>query len=502
MVLLLVLSVTLLSAVIKNVAALAMLIPVAFQLAQKARISPSCVLMPMAFGSLLGGLMTLIGTSPNLIVSRVREEITGEPFAMFDFLPVGGVLAAIGILFLSFGFRLLPGERRGMASLDAPAALRTYTAEAHLQPDSPFVGRTVAELEAARDGEVSLVTIIRERFRRYTPAPDWVLKPEDVLLLQGQPDALERLVHDAKLILPSPLAARAGAVDPEDTEVIETVVMADSPAIGKSPGQLRLAERFNVDLLAVSRSGERITRRLRSLKLNAGDLVVVRGHAARVPEALSELHFLPLIERNLRLGVSRRRWLPAVLMVAAMALAALQLVPVAIAFFGAAVLLLLSGSLTLREAYEAIDAPVLVLLGALIPVSEAIRTTGGTDLIAGWLYIVAQGLPETGALVLMLVVAMAATPFLNNAATVLMIAPIGATLSSQLGYAPDPFLMAVAVGAACDFLSPFGHQCNTLVMGPGGYRFWDYPRLGLPLSLLVVIVAPLLIAVIWPLAPE
>jgi di/tricarboxylate transporter len=156
-------------------------------------------------------------------------------------------------------------------------------------------------------------------------------------------------------------------------------------------------------------------------------------------------------------------------MVAAMALAALQLVAVAIAFFGAAVLLILSGSLTLRQAYDAIDAPVLVLLGALIPVSEAIRTTGGTELIARWLYYVAQGLPETGALVLMLVVAMVATPFLNNAATVLMIAPIAATLSNQLGYAPDPFLMAVAVGAACDFLSPFGHQCNTLVMGPGGY---------------------------------
>jgi di/tricarboxylate transporter len=492
-------TVTLLSALMKNVGALAMLMPVALQMAQRSKTSPSCLLMPLAFGSLLGGLMTLIGTSPNLIVSRVREEITGEPFQMFDFLPVGGAIAAAGTLFLLFGYRLLPAARQGAASLDAAMEGRAFTAEAQLR-DSPFVGRTVAELEAGSDDTVSVELIVREKFRRYTPQPDWVLQPEDVLLLNGAPDALERLVHEARLTLPSPQGKAEGS-DPESSDVVQAVVMADSPAVGKSPEEVRLAERFDLDLLAMSRSGERVTHRLRAMKLSAGDLVVVKGETARLPEALRELGFLPLGGRNLYLGQARRRWLPVALMAIAMALAALRVVPVQIAFFAAAVLLILSGSLTLRRAYEAIDGPILVLLGALIPVSEALRTTGGTEIIAHWLFYGAQSLSGTGAIVLMLVAAMAVTPFLNNAATVLMAAPIGASLSAQLGYAADPFLMAVAVGAACDFLTPFGHQCNTLVMGPGGYRFADYWRLGLPLSLIVIALGAVIIPIVWPLSP-
>jgi di/tricarboxylate transporter len=183
-----------------------------------------------------------------------------------------------------------------------------------------------------------------------------------------------------------------------------------------------------------------------------------------------------------------------------MALVGLDLVPVAVAFFGAAVVLLALRALAMREAYETMEWSVLVLLGALIPVSDAIRTTGGTDLIAGWLAVVVQHLPVMGALALMMATAMAVTPFLNNAATVLMMAPIAASLAQRLELSPDPFLMAVAIGAACDFLTPIGHQCNTLVMGPGGYRFGDYARLGLPLTLIVLAVGVPMVALVWPLA--
>jgi di/tricarboxylate transporter len=193
--------------------------------------------------------------------------------------------------------------------------------------------------------------------------------------------------------------------------------------------------------------------------------------------------------------------LPVAVLAAAMALVAFNLVPVAVAFFGAAVVLLVAGSLSLRDAYDAIEWPILVMLGALIPVSDALRTTGGTDLVAAWLSNTAAPLPSMGALALLLAAAMAVTPFLNNAATVLVMAPIAAGFAARLGYNPDPFLMAVAIGAACDFLTPIGHQCNTLVMGPGGYRFGDYWRLGLPLSLIVLVVGVPLIAFFWPVMP-
>ena len=192
---------------------------------------------------------------------------------------------------------------------------------------------------------------------------------------------------------------------------------------------------------------------------------------------------------------------PPLILAGAMILVALQLAPVAIAFFGAAVLMVTIQAIRMREAYAALDGPLLVLIAALIPVSDAVRASGGADLVARTLAGAFHGRPPILALGAVMAVAMAATPFLNNAATVLIVAPIGASLAKLLGLAPDPFLMAVAMGAACDFLTPIGHQCNTLVMAPGGYRFADYPRLGAPLSLLVLVFGTLLIAWVWPLRP-
>ncbi|HLT27222.1 MAG TPA: SLC13 family permease [Zeimonas sp.] len=491
-------AVTVLSAFVKNIGALAMLVPVAFQIARKSGTPVSYLLMPMAFGSLLGGLMTLIGTSPNIIVSQMRAQIVGEPFRMFDFMPVGAGLALAGVVFLVLGYRLLPAPRKGTASMDAAFKIEDYTAEARVPEDSPSVGKTVAELEALGDGEVSVATIIRERYRRYTPADHWTLNAGDLLLLQGEPGALEKVVAQGKLELAGDERVEPDEKnDPEDTGVMEGVVTGDSLLVGRSARQVRLSERFQVRLLAVSRSGERITNRLRSLLFQPGDVVVLQGKLEQMPDTLGDLRVLPLAQRDLRLGRGRQGFVPIAALAAAMILVALDLLPVAIAFFGAAVLLILLRTLSLREAYEVIEWPILILLGALIPISDAIRTTGGTELIAGWLSAATSALPTMGSLALIMIVAMAITPFLNNAATVLVMAPIAASLAHALGRAPDPFLMAVAVGAACDFLTPIGHQCNTLVMGPGGYRFGDYWRLGLPLSILVVVIGVPLIAWAW-----
>jgi di/tricarboxylate transporter len=280
---------------------------------------------------------------------------------------------------------------------------------------------------------------------------------------------------------------------------MEAVVTDDSPMVDRSPSQLRLYQRYQVNLLAVSRRGERITKQMRSVKLKTGDVLVLQGNLNTMPEALGELRCLPLAARDLRLGAGRQSILPLLVLIAAMAVVSLHIAPVAVTFFGAAVIMLLIRAISLREAYEQIEWPILVLLAALIPVSDALRTTGGTDVIAGWLSRAGDVLPPVGSLGLVMVAAMAVTPFLNNAATVLVMGPIAAGFATKLGYTPDPFLMAVAIGAACDFLTPIGHQCNTLVMGPGGYRFGDYWRLGLPLSAIVAVVATALIPLFWPL---
>ena len=492
-------AVMVLSAFVKNIGALALLMPVAFQLARRTGHSPSALLMPMAFASLLGGLVTLIGTSPNIIVSRMRAEILGEPFRMFDFAPVGAVVALAGLAFLAIGWRLLPRGRRPAAGMEAAFALEAYTTEATLPAESPLAGATVGELEALVTG-VRVASAIRERVRRLPPTPALGLRAGDVLLLEGEPEDLERLQARAGLVLAG--EAHAAKQEAEDAGVVEGVVTEASPLVGSTPAELDLRRRHGVALLAVSRSGQRVSRRLAALRFRPGDVVILKGEQERLPEALGELRVLPLSGRDIALGKRRRSVVPAIVLAAAMALVGLNLVPVAVAFFGAAVVLLTLRALTMREAYEAMEWSVLVLLGALIPVSEAIRTTGGSDLVAGWLAGVVQYLPPLGALALIMAVAMAVTPFLNNAATVLMLAPIAASLAERLHLAPDGFLMAVAIGAASDFLTPIGHQCNTLVMGPGGYRFGDYARLGLPLTLIVLAVGVPMVALVWPLAPR
>jgi di/tricarboxylate transporter len=494
-------SVAVLSAFVKNIGALAMLMPAAFQLARKNNTSVAYLLMPMAFAALLGGIVTLVGTSPNVIVARVREEIVGAPFSMFDFTPVGILLAVGGVIFLTFGWRLLPGNRKGTAAMDKAFNLEGYTTEVTIPDDSPLAGKTISEVETLSEGEVEVLALLRPRSRVHEPPSGTILHPGHKLILMGQPAALKRLTDAARLKLVRD--DDTGKIDAPDDDigVMEAIVTAESPLVGRSAKQYRLYDHHQVNLLAVSRNGRRVVQRIGATRLQPGDVIVLQGDLTALPETLGELRCLPLAQRNMPLGRGRRGLLPAAVLAAAMLLMAIGAVPVAIAFFGAAVSILLLRALTLREAYDAIEWPLLVMLGALIPVSDALRTTGGTELIAGWLSAAAQGLPAIGALALLMAAAMAITPFLNNAATVLVMAPIAAGFAKNLGFNPDPFLMAVAIGAACDFLTPIGHQCNTLVMSAGGYRFGDYARLGLPLSIFVILAGVPLIALVWPFTP-
>lgn len=487
----------LLSMPTKNVGALAILMPVALQLAKKTGTSPASLLMPMSFMSLLGGLVTLVGTSTNIIVSQVREETLGKPFQMFDFAPVGLVLTAIGLVFVSFGWRLLPKDRKGQAGMSDAVGAAAYSTEA-TGPDAwPEGLKTVADLKLGDDG-VTLAGRISNN-RKAATGGSARLNPRDVLVLEGEQEALDRVMGRLP-IKPEREGKEAAKDDPtEEMRSVEGVVQGGSPLIGSSAQRVRLKEKYGVNLLAVGREGERITKRLRDIDVQVGDVLVLQAGERALPEALRALGVLPLAERSVRLGGVRRRWSPIVILAVAMVLVAVKIVPVAIAFFGAAVLIVATGGLSMRQAYESLEGQVLVLIGALTPLSEAVRHTGGTDLIAGGLAALLQGAPALLTLGALMITAMACSPFLHNAPTVLVLGPIGVSLAQRLHLNPDPFLMAVATGAGCDFLTPIGHQCNTLVMGPGGYKFGDYARLGAPLSAVVILLGTPLIALFWPL---
>lgn len=492
-------AVTLLSMVTKNVGALAIMMPIALAVAKRTGTSPSRLLMPMSFGALLGGTVTLVGTSPNIIVSQVRQDILGKPFEMYDYAPVGLGVTAVGLVFLVFAYRLLPASRTTPETMDAALAANPYVTEAQVPDDWDPARMTVSKLGKLAHGEVSVLALLRNGKRQSSPHANTRLRPGDTLLLEGDHQALDDLIARLKLKLTRADRPIAMEEPTEEVRLVEAVVGPASLLIGRSARQEDLHSTHGVKLLAVSRSGYRVANPLRTLKLRAGDVLVLQGAERSLPGALKTLGVMPLAERDVRLGSFRHALAPAVILAVAMVLVAVKVAPVAIAFFGAAVLMVVIGSIRMREAYSALDGPLLVLIAALIPVSDAIRSTGGADLIAQTLADVFQGQPPILALAAVMAVAMAATPFLNNAATVLIVAPIGASLATLLGLRPDPFLMAVAMGAACDFLTPIGHQCNTLVMAPGGYRFIDYPRLGAPLTLIVLVVGTTLIAMVWPL---
>jgi di/tricarboxylate transporter len=493
-------SVTLLSALVKNIGALAMLIPAALKMGKKSEGGASVFLMPMSFGSLLGGLITLIGTSPNIIVSRVREQMTGEPFRMFDYAPVGLGLSLVGLVFLHFGYRLLPRDRRATPTMGEAVDITDYTTEAVVPENSAAVGKTVAEFTGVHEDGVEVTAILRGDSRSRVPLGNAVFQAGDTLLLKGDPEQLELAIATGRLSLDGQDRSAVTGTRNEDIGVIEAVITENSPLVRRAAGSMLLHERYGVNLLAISRSGQRLTQGLRDTRLRAGDVIVLQGPLDILPERLGELGCLPLAERTIHLGSVRRGLIPLAILGGAMTLTAIGAVPAAVAFFGAAVLVIVCGALPLRAAYENVEWPILVMLGALIPVSGALEATGGTQLISSWLSSVAAGVPPWAAVALILVAAMAATPFLNNAATVLVMAPIAATFATNLQMRPDAFLMAVAVGAGCDFLTPIGHQCNTLVMGPGGYRFGDYARLGAPLSLIVIVVGVPLILFFWPVS--
>ena len=493
-------AVAVLSAFVKNIGALAMMIPIAMQMAKRSKRSPSILLMPMAFGSLLGGTMTLIGTSPNIIVSRLRAELLGEPFGMFDFTPVGLGLTAAGLLFLVLGYRLLPQDRRGAPAMGEAIDIKDYVTEARVKEDSAIAGQTVSELRKHADQEVMVTAVVRDQ-QTAAPLPDMVLQANDIVLLQGEPAALERAVAGSDLELEGEnRTSRTEEITKDEIGVIEAVIGPSSLLIGQSAGRLFLHDRFRVNLLAVSRSGQRFTERLRDIELRAGDVIVLQGVLAHMPTQLRELGCLPLAARHLRLGSVRRGLIPIAALLAAMVLAGTGTLSVGVSFFGAALLTILLGSLTLARSVR--DGGVADPHHARRidsrqrgdPYDRRHRRDRGRAVRSR------ASLPSYGAVGLMLLAAMMITPFLNNAATVLVMAPIAASFAQKLGYQPDAFLMAVAIGAACDFLTPIGHQCNTLVMGPGGYRFGDYARLGAPLSLLILLLGVPLIMIVWPLS--
>jgi di/tricarboxylate transporter len=497
--------VALCSAFMNNVGALALLMPVAVWMSRQAGRSPSLLLMPLAFGSLLGGTVTLIGTPPNIIIAAYRAETGVQPFGMFDFLPVGAGITIAGLIFITLvGWRLTPRRQENSVSKDELFKISDYIIEVRVPAESKFAGGTLHDLQvaaAADDVEMIVIGLVRGKKRQQIPSSYEVLRQDDILLIKADTESLERIIDLAGLELASKVNEdeHREKVAEGEINIIEAVVAPESLLIGKTAIGLSLRDRYGINVLAVARQGQRLRERLGRIPFVVGDILLIQGQEETLAGALAELGCLPLAEREMRVGKPRRILLATGIFGAAIAAAALNLLPAATALVCGAIVMVMAGLLSSTEAYKNIEWSIIVLLAAMIPIGQALETSGGAQLIADGLLGAAGSVSPALTIAILTTATMLLSNVINNAAAAILVAPIALSLARGLEASADPFLMAVAIGASCAFLTPIGHQSNTLVMAPGGYRFSDYWKMGLPLSLMVVATAVPLIMWFWPL---
>lgn len=487
------------STFMNNTGALAVFLPVAVHMAREMRRLASSLLMPLAFASLLGGLVTLIGTPPNILISQYRELHVGEPYQFFDFTPVGLAVAVVGILFLStVGWRLLP-PRRGSVSVERMLQVRDYFSEVFVPEGSEFAGRLIEELHRL-ELDVNIVGVVRADRRLMAPPAHEVMSAGDILLVEAAGEQLQELLRSTGFELAQQRHdLAAGEMGGEDVELQEVVIGRGSPLVGRTAKGLRMRWRFGVNLLAISRKGERILRRLPEVRLLAGDVLLIQVRSDRRRDVLQEFKVFTLVDHEHPLPSIPSLVLTVAIFGLAVLFVAAQISPLGLTFLVAAMFLVLTRVLTPRQALVAVDWPVIVLLGSTICLGTGLELSGAALLVAEGLMDLAGSWPGPAVVGAVMVATMLISNLVNNAATAVMMAPIAHAMSRELGFSPDPFLMAVAVGASCCFLTPIAHQCSVLVLGPGGYHFSDYSRLGGPLSLLALAVALPLILRVWPL---
>jgi di/tricarboxylate transporter len=488
-----------LSMFMNNVGALALLMPIAIQSTTKAGRSPATVLMPLSFGSILGGLVTLIGTPPNILIASYREQVTGEAFSMFDFAPVGGGIALCGILFLLLiGWRLVKVRKQttGLELFD----VEKYLFELKVTKESEFAHKMAGGLrDSLTQKKLSLISMVHRREKIPIVRRRQLVSSNDLLMVQGPHDDIAKFAEDHNLLMVTAENAQKEVLHSKDMQATEVVVTPNSPIVGSTSSQIGFTRKYSVNLLAASRSGTADHVRLRDFKFAVGDVLLLHGTEVELAEAIVKLDCYPLASRDISIG-RKTKAIPAMLtFIIAIVAAASGLVSIQLALGIATVAMVLLNIVPVREFYNGVDWAVVVLLGAMIPLGAALETTGTTTLLVNGILAVAGDLSPVYLIAMILIITMSVSDVLNNAATAILMAPIAFNIAISLNLNPDAFLMAVAVGASCAFLTPIGHQNNALIMGPGGYKFGDYWRMGLPLEIVIVTVALPLLLWIWPL---
>ena len=490
-----------LSGFMNNIAALAMLMPIDMQAARKARRAAGLTLMPLAFATVLGGMLTLIGTPPNLIVSSFRENALGEPYRMFDFLPVGGTVAVAGIAFIALiGWRLIPDRYHNRQEGTGPERPRRYITKMVVTESSALLDRTIGEArQDAQEAGIRITGLSHQGHIVTGKIEDHRIAAKDVLVLRGDPAALDEYRSTALLAFPDGRVEPRARPDSEGQHLIECLVPIGAAIVGRTAQSFGLVNRYDSVLIGLRRRGMALRDTLPRQEIQPGDMLLLLAPESRVDDVLLSSGVVRLDGGSLPVQREGHMRTAIVLFAAAVIATSFGILSMPIALGLVVIAYVLFGVLSVGELYDHVDWPVIVLLGAMIPLGLALDQTGGTALIASGIAALTQGYPAWLGLIILMLVTMCLSDILNNNATTIIAAPVGIRLAEQLEVRPDAFLMGVAIAASCAFLTPIGHQNNTLILGPGDYRFGDYWRMGLPLEIIVIAVSVPMLLIVWPL---
>ena len=485
-----------LSSFINNIGALAILLPITLNICQKMNWHPSRFLMPLAFACILGGMNTTIGTPPNIIISEYKSTISDSGFNFFDFSYVGLSVTILSILFISIignkFIQLRDDINAGSSLID----LKGYLFEVEVNESSSAIGMTLSAFKKEAGEDTEVLGIVNETGGVKKVKNNLRIKAGQILVIKTPPDDVSSILDVFDFSIPKELHS----FDDDDLEEIEAMITPGSRLIGrKYEFFLKLAYE-ELNLLGLWRKGARYRTRLTRETFKAGDVLLLGVRdldEEDVTNKIKHLGLMPLMQRELQTIPSRSRLLKGLIFfLVSIVLVAFNILPTAAAF-----LLCVLGFARIRiidsNFYRDIDWPIIIMLAAMIPIGTALQTTGLSDVISSNISLLAADMSLFWLLFLILIITMAITDIINNAATAVIMAPISAGIGVELGYAIEPFLMVVAVGASCAFLTPIGHQCNTVVMGPGNYKFTDYWRLGLPLDILIIAVSIPMILFVW-----
>jgi len=487
--------VAIISAFVNNAGALAMCLPIAIYLARKSNTPIAFFLLPLAFASHLGGFLTLIGTPRNILISDFRESAIGIPFQMFDFAYVGGGIALVGSLFLfAVGWRLIPV--RDNSDSDKPI-VRLYTSELIVSNKSSVINKNPRDVSKLSNQALSLTALYREG-EMQSVDDSTIVMPGDTLIVRGTADSLMQYSHALGLTLGG-LRAQEGFISSDDDfTTIEAVVPPYAKIIGNNWDNIPLKRRFGANFLGLFRRDNQVNKPLSAIKIWPNDILILHGRTATINETVRDLQLLPIADGEVTLGRHSSVLLTILLLFIAIGIATLNILPLAVIFMTTAILIILLNLVTLRQAYESVDQTILILLAGMITLGEAMQKSGAAESIAKIFYNLDSWLGPVSMLILIMVVSMLLSDFMNTTASAVVMGPIAIVVANSMNVSIDPFLIAVAIGASCAFLTPIGHESNAIVMKHGGYTFKDYFRVGLPLEILILVTSIPLILTFWP----